>query len=71
FGRSPIKPLQEHMAVVAECTQQLDAFVSAAIAGDWEGAERSYDTIRELEHRGDEMKREFRLHMPKSLFMPV
>jgi predicted phosphate transport protein (TIGR00153 family) len=71
FGKSPIKPLQEHMSVVAECAEELRAFMDAAIAGQWSQAETVYNGICEKENRADDLKRELRLHMPKGLFMPV
>ena len=71
FGKSPIKPLQEHMSVVTECTANLEAFLAASCESDWQRAEAVYDRIRELENRADDMKREFRRNMPNSLFMPV
>jgi hypothetical protein len=71
FGKSPIKPLQEHMTVVTDCARQLADFLAAAMADQWKKAEEHYDSICTLENRADDLKRELRLHMPKSLFMPV
>lgn len=71
FGRSPIKPLQEHMTAVVQCAELLDPFIDAAIAGDWGTAASVHDDISTAEHRADELKKQLRLHLPKSLFMPV
>jgi uncharacterized protein len=71
FGRSPIKPLQEHMSVVVKCTAELGPFLEATYTGDWQEAESAYNRIRTLEQQGDDLKKEFRLNMPNSLFMPV
>ncbi|MFA5629865.1 MAG: TIGR00153 family protein [Porticoccaceae bacterium] len=71
FGKSPIKPLQDHMALVAQCALELPAFLAAAIADDWQAAEAHYDSICNNENKADDIKRELRLRMPKSLFMPV
>ena len=71
FGKSPIKPLQEHMSVVTDCTAQLQSFIEAASKDDWEQADRIYQHIRELENHADDLKTEFRRNMPNSLFMPV
>lgn len=71
FGRSPIKPLQEHMSLVTTCAAELSDFLTAAVAGDWPTAEMHYDSICALENKADDIKRELRLRMPKSLFMPV
>ncbi len=71
FGKSPIKPLQEHMTVVHQCVQELADFLKAAMEHDWKAAESRYESISALENRADDLKRELRLHMPKGLFMPV
>lgn len=71
FGRSPIKPLQEHMKSVVQCAGHLVAFFDAANQGDWQQAETCYQQIKELENRADAQKREIRLHLPRSFFMPV
>lgn len=71
FAKSPIRPLQEHMSVVSECSRELATFLKAAMAGDWQQAEAAYDGICKLENRADDLKRELRLHMPRGLFMPV
>jgi predicted phosphate transport protein (TIGR00153 family) len=71
FGRSPIQPLQNHMAKVVECVNQLVPFAEAVLANDWDRARQLRQSVIELEHEADAMKREFRLHLPNTLFMPV
>ncbi|HET7307588.1 MAG TPA: TIGR00153 family protein [Gammaproteobacteria bacterium] len=71
FGRSPIKPLQEHMAKVVDCVRTLKPFAEAVTAADWDQAAALRRRIIDLEHEADAMKRELRLHLPNSLFMPV
>lgn len=71
FGRSPIQPLQEHMKSVIECVQQLPDFFSATFANDWQKASAVYDTIGSFENKADAQKKEIRLHMPRSFFMPI
>lgn len=71
FGRSPIKPLQQHMAKVVDCTRALRPFAEAVVAADWQRAAAARQDIIRLEHEADAMKREIRLHLPHSLFMPV
>jgi len=71
FGSSPVKPLEKHIDVAYRCTRNLTGFFKAAVAGDWEKAEAARDTIYELENKADDLKKEIRLHLPKSLFMPV
>jgi len=71
FGRSPIRPMEEHMAKVHACVKHLDPFFSAVLRQNWTEAEEQQKIITGLEHEADEMKRELRLHLPKGLFMPV
>ncbi len=71
FGNSPIKPMQEHMKVAHETAAQLQPFFEAAIASDWERANEIQQRIAELENDADELKKNLRLQLPKSLFLPV
>ena len=71
FGKSPISPLQTHMSLVVACAEKLQDFLNAAIANDWEKAEEVFSVISQKEDKADEMKRELRLQLPKSLFMPL
>ncbi len=71
FGSSPVQPLEQHMDISYRCAQQLKPFMSAVIAGDWENAAQSRAVIETLEQEADELKKQIRLQMPKSLFMPV
>jgi uncharacterized protein len=71
LGRSPIKPLQEHMTEVVNCAEQLEAFFGASLANDWTAAKEIFESISESEARADEIKKQLRLHLPKSFFMPV
>lgn len=71
FGKSPIKPMQEHMAVVADAAMLLKPFFEAVIAGDWAKAEEVQNNIHQLENDADKLKKQLRLHLPKSLFLPV
>lgn len=71
FGRSPIRPLQEHMAVVHKCVTKLQPFFVAVIEKNWNDAEKIQQEISDLESKADEIKRALRLHLPKGLFMAV
>jgi len=71
FGRSPIKPLEQHVEIAYRTTKALYPFFTAAIAGDWDEAARCRDQIEDLEHQADDLKKQIRTHLPKSLFMPV
>ena len=71
FAKSPIKPLQKHVAKVHEAAQQLVPFFDAMWARDWEQAELVQRKISQLEREADALKREIRLKLPRGLFMPV
>lgn len=71
FGRSPIRPLQQHMEKAHACVELLIPFSQAVLKEDWEEAARLQQEISELEHAADDLKKDLRLHLPKGLFLPV
>lgn len=71
FGQSPITPIQKHMQKVHDCVEQLQTFVAHAQANDWDAAQATFDKIAELGSEAAQLKTELRLHLPKSLFMPI
>ena len=71
FGSSPVMPLEQHVNLAYRCTKELTGFFEAVIDGDWDKATEIRKTIAALEHEADNLKKEIRLHLPKSLFMPV
>ena len=71
FGHSPVRPLQQHMAKVMECIRELPPFIEAAQAGDWNRAEAQHNRIADCEHEADALKKQIRLQLPSTLFMPV
>jgi len=71
FGSSPVEPLEKHIEIAFQCAKQLHPFFKASVAGDWEKAGKAREEISRLEHEADNLKKEIRLHLPKSLFMPV
>ncbi|NOR20690.1 MAG: TIGR00153 family protein [Xanthomonadales bacterium] len=71
FGNSPIRPLQQHMASVQECVNQLLPYIDAVLAKNWEEAAKHQASISGMERKADRLKRGLRLRLPNSLFMPV
>lgn len=71
FGRSPFRPMQEHMEIVAQCAAQVAPLIDAVVAGDISAVEAAKDRIFEIEQQADDAKNEIRAHLPKSLLMPV
>jgi predicted phosphate transport protein (TIGR00153 family) len=64
FGRSPIRPIQEHMQVANEAVQHLPELFRAS-------AKLAHKDIVAAEKTADKLKRSVRRHLPKSLFLPV
>lgn len=71
FGRSPIGPMQQHIAKAYECASNLVPFFEAIISEDWERVEQVQQEMVRLEKEADKLKRDVRVHLPKSLFLPV
>jgi predicted phosphate transport protein (TIGR00153 family) len=71
FGTSPVKPLQTHMASVQVCIAELIPFFEEVLAGNWTEAKKQQKNIAQLEREADKLKKELRMHLPNSLFMPV
>jgi predicted phosphate transport protein (TIGR00153 family) len=71
FGQSPIKPLQKHMHTVVQCVEELIPYFQAVIKEDWAAVEAAYNSISDFEGQADDQKQDIRLHLPKSLFMPI
>lgn len=71
FARSPIRPLQIHMEQAQGCASLLLPYFDAVIAQDWEKAEAIQQDISQHERKADTLKMDFRLHLPKGLFLPV
>jgi uncharacterized protein len=71
FGASPVMPLEKHIEIAHRCAKQLRPFFAAAVRGDWDKAVEVRGEIEALEHEADNVKKEIRLNLPKSLFMPV
>lgn len=71
FGRSPIRPLQQHMAIAHQTAEKLIPFFTAVLKQDWPLAQNLQQEISGLEDEADAIKRDLRLHLPKGLFLPV
>ena len=71
FGSSPVRPLEKHMDVVYRCAKKLRPFVNAVIRRDLKRMAEVRSQIEALEHEADSIKKDIRINMPKSLFMPV
>ncbi len=71
FAGSPVRPMQQHMEKVCECTQKLPAFFKAMAAQDFGQASQLQAEIAKLENEADTLKHKLRMNLPNSLFMPM
>ena len=71
FGRSPFKPMQEHIRIVAQCAGEVPGLFDALCSDDQKKLSKVKDRIFELEEEADKIKNELRSHLPKSLMLPV
>ena len=69
--QSPFKPVQEHMRVVSRCVAEMQPLFDAMIKKDQEQVNALAKKIGELESEADQIKNEFRLHMPKRVLFAV
>jgi hypothetical protein len=69
--QSPFKPVQAHMRVVSRCVAEMQPLFDAIIIKDREQVKALAVKIGELESEADQIKDEFRLHMPKRVLMAV
>lgn len=71
FGRSPIGPMQQHITKAHECASNLVPFFEAVMVEDWARVEAVQQEMVRLENEADKLKKSVRMHLPKSLFLPV
>lgn len=71
FAGSPVRPLQQHMEKVCECTNKLPLFFKAVAANNFDDATQIQGEISSLENEADKLKHELRMNLPNTLFMPM
>ncbi|MBC3764809.1 TIGR00153 family protein [Neptunicella marina] len=71
FAKSPLKPLEEHINVVHQCSQGLVSFFDAVFEKDWPTAVEQQRTISQMEKQADTLKRDLRMSLPGGIFMPI
>jgi len=59
------------MEQIVECVQQLIPFINAVLDGNTSDRDHIHRNIVDLEHKADKLKKELRLRLPSSLFMPI
>lgn len=71
FGRSPIRPMQQHMKAAVACARQVLPLFEDMIEGKTGALSTRRAEIDRLEHEADAIKNEIRSHLPKRLFLAV
>ena len=71
FGKNPFTPLRQHMKKALECVEATDELFDALFASDGAKVKDAARKISILEHEADEIKREIRSRLSKSMFLPV
>ena len=56
FGKSPFKPIQEHMRIVTDCVGEVPALFQALVDGDQAKLEAQKTAIFDKEHAADALK---------------
>jgi predicted phosphate transport protein (TIGR00153 family) len=69
FGRSPVRPMQQHMATAVNCAREIMPLFEAMAAGEIAKIPALRARVDDLEHEADRIKNEIRGHLPKRLFM--
>ncbi|QKS29963.1 MAG: hypothetical protein FAZ92_03742 [Accumulibacter sp.] len=71
FGKSPFKPLQQHMRSVIGCVREVPPLFEALIGGDQREVNAQKVRIFTKENEADAIKNELRVHLPRSLLLAV
>lgn len=71
FGKSPFKPLQQHMRIVVECAAEIPDLFRALIAGNQQQVSAQKDKIFAKENEADEIKNDLRDHLPRTMLLAV
>ena len=71
FGKSPFKPLQEHLEKVKECLEQIEPLFNSLYKQDFKELKAISKKIMKLEHQADKIKDKIRDNLPKNMFLAV
>ena len=71
FGKSPFKPLQQHMRIVIECVAEVPALFQALIDDDQDRLEEQKNRIFVKEREADAVRADMCDHLPRSLLLAV
>jgi len=71
FGKSPFKPLQQHMRIAIQCASEIPGLFDALVKQDQGKLKGIQEKISDLESQADTLRNEVLARLPKSLLMPV
>jgi len=71
FGRSPVRPMQQHMSVAVDCARAVLPLVEDMVAGRTENLPSRREEIDRLEHEADDIKHEIRSRLPRRLLLAM
>ena len=71
FGKSPIRPMQQHMKASVACAKEVLALFEAMAAGEAGDLVARRAEVDRLEHEADRIKNEIRSHLPKRLMLAI
>lgn len=71
LSRNPFGSIQEHMRAVIACADEVPRLFEAVHADDAEQIRVVATLIDEKEAEADRIKNELRLHLPRTMFLPV
>ena len=71
FGKSPFRPVQEHMNLCVSAARKVVDLIAATSAGDYDQVEALQREISGLEGEADTLKSQIRSDLPRGFLLPV
>ena len=71
FGKSPFKPMKNHMSIATECASKMPDAMTAFFNNDKEALKEIKHSIYQLEGDADKILEEMQSRLPKTMFLPV
>lgn len=71
FVKNPFGQLKVHTEVAGECARSVRGLFDALYAGDHASVKAKAVALSQLEHRCDDIKRDIRTNLTRSVFLPV
>ena len=71
FGRSPVKPMQEHMRAAVATARVMTPLIEAMVAGNATRIHECRQEVDRLEHEADRIKNEIRSNLPARMMLAL